>query len=146
MDVQKYVFGSLTTYPSPTWVVWPSLCQVDNVVRDSSRCIPCWQQSVCNVFCLFKENFILREIIGTKKTSNNSDLSENRQKPKGKKKSENASKDLSAIVSENIRKVKSNDNSFNTKKTIKINYSLNLIMQPYGCLKDTSLIILVKIQ
>ena len=62
----------LQTYPCPLRVMGITIHQVDYVVGDSRRCIPCRQQPICNISSLVKEEFVFWQIICAKKSTYNS--------------------------------------------------------------------------
>lgn len=61
------------TYPCPLRVICIAISQVNSVIRDSWRCIPSRQKPICKISSLFEEDFIAREIVSTKKPTQNSE-------------------------------------------------------------------------
>uniref|UniRef100_A0A2P2LW10 Alpha-1 2-Mannosidase n=1 Tax=Rhizophora mucronata TaxID=61149 RepID=A0A2P2LW10_RHIMU len=57
----KLLCGSIcknTAPTSPSRIMCISPRQVNGVIRNPSRCIPCRQQSISNISGLFKEDFV----------------------------------------------------------------------------------------
>lgn len=68
-----YIYANNSTfYPCPSRIMCISMCQVNSVVRDAGVCIPCREQSVCNISGLSEKNFVPWEIICTEESTDNS--------------------------------------------------------------------------